>query len=151
VLAEFKFHLIKDFQRLEDEEIQSKSLHWSLTRSLLKINYPIHNNAIAENIIPKTISKLQAGLIYTSETDILNIALLGITANQWRKQKNAKQGNKRDHTSVEDLIVRSNLESINAELIPQSISHSEHLIALDNTAIYQIRSLLGNSVVLKIK
>jgi len=111
----------------------------------------IHTDAIAENIIPQTVTKLQAGLIYASEADVLNIALFGITAKQWRDQNNTKQGNMRDHASVEQLIILSNLESINAELIRQSIPQSERLIALNNTAIHQMRSLLGSAIVLKIK
>jgi len=111
----------------------------------------IHTDAIAENIIPQTVTKLQAGLIYASEADVLNIALFGITAKQWRDQNNTKQGNMRDHASVEQLIILSNLESINAELIRQSIPQSERLIALNNTAIHQMRSLLGSAMVLKIK
>ena len=107
--------------------------------------------AIAENIIPQTISKLQAGLIYASEADVLNMALFGITAKQWREQNNTKQGNMRDHASVEQLIILSNMESINAELIRQSISQGVRLLALNNTAIHQMRSLLGAVTVLKIK
>ena len=151
VSAEFKLYLIKEFQRLKDEESQAKSLEWSLTRSLSKINYRIHTDAIAENIIPQTISKVQAGLIYASEADVLNMALFGITAKQWREQNNTKQGNMRDHASVEQLIILSNMESINAELIRQSISQGERLLALNNTAIHQMRSLLGAVTVLKIK
>ncbi len=151
ISAEFKLYLIKEFQRLKDEEIQANSLEWNLTRSLSKINYRIHTDAIAENIIPQTVTKLQAGLIYASEADVLNVALFGITAKQWRDQNNTKQGNMRDHASVAQLIILSNLESINAELIRQSISQSERLLALNNTAIHQMRSLLGNSAVLKIK
>lgn len=151
VSAEFKLYLIKEFQRLKDEEIKAKSLEWNLTRSLSKINYRIHTDAIAENIIPQTVTKLQAGLIYASEADVLNIALFGITAKQWRDQNNTKQGNMRDHASVEQLIILSNLESINAELIRQNIPQSERLIALNNTAIHQMRSLLGAAMVLKIK
>ena len=151
VSAEFKLYLIKEFQRLKDEESQAKSLEWSLTRSLSKINYRIHTDAIAENIIPQTISKIQAGLIYAFEADVLNMALLGITAKQWREQNNTKQGNMRDHASVEQLIILSNMESINVELIRQSISQGERLLALNNTAIHQMRSLLGAVTVLKIK
>ncbi|MBF0246398.1 MAG: KilA-N domain-containing protein [Planctomycetes bacterium] len=151
VSAEFKLYLIKEFQRLKDDEIQAKSLEWNLTRSLSKLNYRIHTDAIAENIIPQAITKQQAGLIYASEADVLNVALFGITAKQWRDQNNAKQGNMRDHASVEQLIILSNMESINAELIRQDLPQSERLLALNNTAIHQMRSLLGNTTVLKIK
>jgi len=151
VSAEFKLYLIKEFQRLKDDEIQAKSLEWNLTRSLSKLNYRIHTDAIAENIIPQALTKQQAGLVYASEADVLNVALFGMTAKQWRDQNNTKQGNMRDHASVEQLIILSNLESINAELIRQSIPQSERLLALNNTAIHQMRSLLGNPAVLKIK
>jgi hypothetical protein len=104
VSAEFKLYLIKEFQRLKDDEIQAKSLEWNLTRSLSKINYRIHTDAIAQNIIPQTITKLQAGQIYSSEADVLNIALFGITAKEWRDQNNTRQGNMRDQASVEQLI-----------------------------------------------
>jgi len=151
VSAEFKLYLIKEFQRLKDDEIQAKSLEWNLTRSLSKLNYRIHTDAIAENIIPQALTKQQAGLVYASEADVLNVALFGMTAKQWRDLNNTKQGNMRDHASVEQLIILSNLESINAELIRQNIPQSERLLALNNTAIHQMRSLLGNPAVLKIK
>ena len=151
VSAEFKLYLIKEFQRLKDEEIQTKSLEWNLTRSLSKLNYRIHTDAIAENIIPQTLTKQQAGLIYATEADVLNVALFGMTAKQWREQSKTTQGNMRDHASVEQLIILSNLESINAELIRQNIPQSARLLALNNTAIHQMRSLLGNVAVLKIK
>ena len=151
VSAEFKLYLIKEFQRLKDDEIQTKSLEWNLTRSLSKLNYRIHTDAIAENIIPQALTKQQAGLVYASEADVLNVALFGLTAKQWRDQNNTKQGNMRDHASVEQLIILSNMESINAELIRQSIPQSERLFALNNTAIHQMRSLLGAATVLKIK
>jgi hypothetical protein len=151
VSAEFKLYLIKEFQRLKIEESQAKSLEWNLTRSLSKINYRIHTDAIAENIIPQAVTSQQAGLIYASEADVLNMALFGITAKQWREQNQTKHGNMRDHASVEQLIILSNLESINAELIRQSIPQAERLLALNNTAIHQMRSLLGAATALKIK
>jgi len=151
ISPEFKLYLIKEFQRLKNDEIQAKSLDWNLTRSLSKINYRIHTDAIAENIIPQALTQQQAGLIYASEADVLNVALFGMTAKQWRDQNKAQQGNMRDHASVEQLIILSNVESINAELIRQSIPQSERLLALNNTAIHKMRSLLGNAAVLKIK
>lgn len=99
--AEFKLYLIKEFQRLKVEESQAKSLEWNLTRSLSKTNYRINTDDIVENIIPKTISKVQVGLIYASEADVLKMALFGINAKQWREQNNTKQGNMRDHANVE--------------------------------------------------
>jgi hypothetical protein len=151
VSAEFKLYLIKEFQRLKDEEIHAKSLEWNLTRSLSKINYRIHTDAISENIIPQTITRRQAGLIYASEADVLNMALFGITAKEWRDQNPGKKGNIRDTAGVEQLILLSNLESLNAELIRQGVAQSDRLIALNTTAIHQMRSLLGAAELLKIK
>lgn len=151
VSAEFKLFLIKEFQRLKDEEITSKSLEWNLTRSLSKINYRIHTDAIAQNLIPSQITTIQTGLIYASEADVLNIALFGITAKQWRELNKGKEGNLRDHATVEQLIVLSNLESINAELIRQGISQSDRVGALNQTAIHQMRSLLNATEIRKLK
>ena len=151
ISPKFKLFLIKEFQRLKDEEISSRALEWNLTRSLSKINYRIHTDAIAQNIIPEAISKAQAGLIYASEADVLNIALFGMTAKQWREQSNNKEGNIRDHATVEQLVVLSNLESFNAELIRKSIAQSERLTALNQTAIHQLRSLLGAPEIKKLK
>ena len=113
--------------------------------------YRIHIDAIAENIIPQTISKLQAGLIYASEADVLNMALFGITAKQWREQNNTKHGNMLERMMSCSTLAWSRMESINTELIRQSISQGERLLALNNTAIHQMRSLLGAVTVLKIK
>ena len=151
ISPKFKLYLIKEFQRLKDEEILAKSLEWNLTRSLSKLNYRSHTDAITENIIPQALTQQQSVFIYASEADVLNVALFGITAKQWCDQNNTKQGNMLDHASIEQLIILSNLESINAELIRQSIPQSERLLALNNTAIHQMRSLLGNSALLKIK
>lgn len=151
VSAEFKLYLIKEFQRLKNEEIEDKSLEWNLTRSLSKINYRIHTDSIAEHIIPQLITKTQAGFVYASEADVLNVALFGMTAKEWRELEPSKQGNMRDHASVEQLIILSNLESLNAEMIRQKIPQNERLMGLNNTAIHQMRSLLGNPDVKKLK
>lgn len=151
VSAEFKLFLIKEFQRLKDEEISSRALEWNLTRSLSKINYRIHTDAIAQNIIPQAVTKAQAGLIYASEADVLNVALFGMTAKQWREQNKSKDGNIRDHATVEQLVVLSNLESINAELIRQGVAQSDRITALNQTAIHQLRSLLGALEIKKLK
>jgi hypothetical protein len=151
VSAEFKLYLIKEFQRLKNDEIQAKSLEWNLTRSLSEINYRIQTDAIAENLLPLTLTKFQAGFVYASEADVLKMALFGMTAKQWREQSNTKRGNIRDHASVEQLIILSNMESINAELIRQNIPQGKRLLALNNTAIHQMRYLLGAAAVLKIK
>lgn len=151
ISAEFKLYLIKEFQRLKDEEISSRSLEWNLTRSLTKINYRIHTDAIAQNIIPLSLSKLQTGLIFASEADVLNVALFGMTAKQWRDNNNGKAGNIRDHAAVEQLVVLSNLESLNAELIRQGLDQPARLTALNQIAIHQMRSLLGAPSLKKLK
>ena len=151
VSAEFKLYLIKEFQRLKDEEIQAKSLEWNLTRSLSKINYRIHTDAIAENLIPQAITGRQAGQIYASEADVLNVSLFGITAKEWRDLNPGAKGNIRDTARVEQLILLSNLESLNAELIRQNVTQSDRLVALNTTAIHQMRSLLGATALLKLK
>lgn len=144
ISPKFKLYLIKEFQRLKDNENSSRALEWNLTRSLTKINYRIHTDAIAQNIIPQSISGANAALIYASEADVLNVALFGMTAKQWRDQSTGKTGNIRDHAAVEQLIVLSNLESINAELIRQGLEQSARLMALNQTAIVQMRSLLSS-------
>ena len=151
VSSEFKLFLIKEFQRLKDEEISNRSLEWNLTRSLTKINYRIHTDAIAENLIPHSLSKVDAGQVYASEADVLNVALFGKTAKQWRDLNKGKGGNIRDYAAVEQLVVLSNMESINAELIRQGLEQPARLIALNKTAIHQMRSLLGSSILKKLK
>jgi hypothetical protein len=151
ISAEFKLFLIKEFQRLKDEEISTRALEWNLTRSLSKINYRIHTDAIAENIIPQCLLIGQAGQIYATEADVLNMALFGKTAKHWREQHPDKEGNIRDYAEIEQLIVLSNLESINAELIRQGLPQMDRLQALNATAIVQMRSLLGNAAVKKLK
>lgn len=142
VSAEFKLYLIKEFQRLKDEENSTRALEWNLSRSLTKINYRIHTDAIAQNLLPQSLTKSQAALVYASEADVLNVALFGVTARQWRDQNSGKAGNIRDYAAVEQLIVLSNLESINAELIRQGSDQPTRLLALNQTAILQMRSLL---------
>ncbi len=150
VSAEFKLFLIKEFQRLKDEEISSKSLEWDLSRSLSKINYKIHTDAIREHIVPKIVDKKSKNLTYANEADILNIALFGITAKQWRDKNSDKDGNVRDYASVEQLIVLSNLESINSFLIKQNISQYDRLVELNEIAISQIKLLLNNNSIKKL-
>lgn len=151
VSAEFKLFLIREFQRLKDEEIQTRKLEWNLTRSLSKINYRIHTDAIAQNLIPQNLDSTQIGQIYATEADVLNVALYGRTAKQWREQHTDKPGNLRDYSAVEQLVVLSNLESINAELIRQGIDQPARLKILNQTAIAQMQSLLANSAVKKLK
>ena len=151
ISPKFKLYLIKEFQRLKDDEIQTKALEWNLTRTLSKINYRIHTDAIAQTLIPTSLSTLQTGLVYASEADVLNTALFGLTAKLWRDQHPDADGNMRDHATVEQLVVLSNLESINAELIRQGMTQLDRLKTLNATAIYQMRSLLRSPEVKNIK
>ena len=144
ISAEFKIYLIREFQRLKEEEQQRISLEWNLQRTLAKLNYRIHTDAVKEHILPPTITKEQASFAYASEADLLNVALFGKTAQQWRKENPKEKGNMRDYASLEQLIVLSNIESINALLLSQKISQGERLIQLNNVAITQMKSLLGN-------
>jgi hypothetical protein len=149
--AEFKFFLIKEFQRLKEDENQRHSLEWSLQRTLSKINYRIHTDAIKEEIIPKTVTKEQAMFTYANEADLLNVALFGKTAKQWREQNIDKEGNIRDYATLEQLVVLSNMESINALLIRQSLPQSQRLMQLNSVAITQMQSLVSNKGLKKLK
>ncbi len=151
ISAEFKLFLIKEFQRLKEEEIISKSLEWDLSRSLSKINYKIHTDAIKEYIIPKSVDTTNKNLTYANEADILNIALFGMTAKQWRDENKTKDGNLRDYASVEQLIVLSNLESLNSLLIKQNVSQHDRLVQLNQIAISQIKSLVDNKSIKKLE
>lgn len=142
----FKLFLIKEFQRLKAEESKHSQLKWSLQRTISKINYRIHTDAIKENLIPKEITRQQAGIVYASEADMLNVALFGTTAKEWREANAGKPGNIRDYATLEQLVVLSNMESINALLIQQGLPQGDRLIQLNKAAIAQMRSLLANSV-----
>jgi hypothetical protein len=120
--AEFKFYLIKEFQRLKIEESNRLKLDWNLQRTLSKINYHIHTDAIKQNLIPKEISGKESAIVYASEADVLNMALFGKTAAQWRFENAKLEGNIRDHATLEQLVVLTNLESINAVFIQQGLS-----------------------------
>ena len=140
---EFKLYLIKEFQRLKDEEARATSLGWSFQRTLAKINYRIHTDAIKERLIPPRLTKAQTVIVYASEADLLNVALFGMTAAQWRRTNPQLPGNMRDVATLEQLVVLSNLESINAVLIHQGLMAPERLMQLNAIAISQMRSLLG--------
>jgi hypothetical protein len=146
ISAEFKIYLIKEFQRLKDEESRSTALEWSFQRTLSKVNYKIHTDAIKEHLIPPRLTAAQMGIIYASEADLLNVALFGITAAQWRQANPDQTGNMRDAATLEQLVVLSNLESINAVLIHQGLAASERLAQLNAIAITQMRSLVGVNV-----
>jgi hypothetical protein len=151
ISAEFKFYLIKEFQRLKDDESNHLQLEWNLQRTLSKINYRIHTDAIKENLIPSEISKKQSSIIYATEADVLNVALFGLTAAQWREQNPAEKGNVRDYATLEQLVVLSNLESLNAMMVHQQVAQSERLLQLNKMAITQMKSLLQNSQLKKLK
>ena len=140
---EFKLYLIKEFQRLKDDESQRLSLEWNFQRTLSKVNYKIHTDAIKERLIPAQLSASQKSAAYASEADLLNVALFGVTAKQWRDANPAQPGNMRDAATLEQLVVLSNLESINAMLIHQGQSATARLVALNAMAITQMRSLVG--------
>ncbi|MDR1067756.1 MAG: KilA-N domain-containing protein [Clostridiales Family XIII bacterium] len=148
--ADFKLYLVHEFDRLKSEEQQSQSLEWNLQRTISKINYRIHTDAIKEHIIPPVVTKAQAKTIYASEADMLNVALFGKTAAEWRSANPAATGNIRDEATLEQLIVLSNMESINALLIEQDLAQSERLVQLNQVAIAQLTSLVGNRHIRKL-
>jgi hypothetical protein len=144
ISAVFRLFLIKEFQRLKADEQQRLSLEWNLQRTLSKINYRIHTDAIKEQLIPNVVTKEQASVIYASEADLLNVALFGKTAAQWRSENPTAKGNIRDIATLEQLVVLSNMESINALLIRQGLEQGERLLQLNSVAITQMKSLLDN-------
>jgi hypothetical protein len=149
VSVEFKLYLIKEFQRLVENERERLSLEWNLNRSLSKINYRIHTDAIKSNLIPAEISDREASFTYANEADLLNMALFGKTARQWRSENSERDGNIRDHASVGQLLVLANLESLNAELILMGVEAPERLKRLNETARRQMQSLVKASASLK--
>lgn len=148
---EFKLYLIKEFQRLKEVENNREKLDWNLQRTISKINYKIHTDAIKENLIPKEISKTQASFVYASEADILNVAIFGKTAKEWKEEALENTGNIRDEATIEQLVVLSNLESINSLLIQQNLSQNERIIQLNKVAISQMISLVRNRNVQQLK
>jgi hypothetical protein len=147
---EFKLYLIKEFQRLKDEENAKLLSEWSIQRTLAKVNYKIHTDAIKENLIPAQITKNQINKIYASEADILNVALFGKTAKEWQSKSPSLNGNMRDYASIEQLVVLSNLESLNSILIRQGLSQSDRLLKLNEIAIVQMTSLLKSKTIKKL-
>ena len=141
---EFQIYLVNEFQRLKEDENQRLSLEWNLQRTLSKVNYQIHTSAISQNLIPKTLTKAQINYVYASEADLLNVALFGMTAKEWRDQNPNEKGNMRDFATLEQLVVLSNMESINALLIQQKFTQAERLQQLNNTAITQMQTLLNS-------
>lgn len=147
---EFKLYLIKEFQRLKEQEIKSDQLEWNIRRSLTKVNYRIHTDAIKTHLIPPEVSSKEAGYIYASEADLINTALFGKTAKQWRDENQDKTGNIRDYAEVEQLVVLASLESQNALLIEQQKSQSERISMLNRLAINQMKSLLDSPAIKKL-
>lgn len=151
VSSGFKLYLIKEFQRLKADENDRFKLEWNLQRTLAKVNYHIHTDAIKENLIPNELSKEKINFVYANEADLLNVALFGVTAKQWRDANTNAEGNIRDAASLEQLVVLSNLESINAVLINQGSSQSERLVQLNKIAITQMKSLVWNKQLKNLK
>jgi hypothetical protein len=148
---EFKLYLIKEFQRLKDEESDRLQLGWNLQRTLAKINYRIHTDAIKETLLPPAITKSQTALVYANEADLLNVALFGQTEKQWRDAHPDAEGNIRDHAPLEQLVVLTNLESLNSVLIRQGLPQPERLLKLNEIAITQMRTLLSANNVKRLK
>jgi hypothetical protein len=142
ISPEFKIYIVKDFQRLKEEE--QKQIGWNAKRELSRINYHIHTDAIKTNLIPKEITSLQTSIIYAEEADVLNVALFGMTAKQWRENNPNKKGNIRDYATINELICLSNMENINALLINEGMHQRDRLIKLNQIAIQQIRILEEN-------
>ena len=135
----FQLLLVKEFQRLKEEE--QKTLGWSAKRELAKINYHIHTSAVSRNLIPKELSKEQINFIYANEADVLNVALFGITAKEWRETNPDLKGNIRDYASINELICLSNMENLNAVFINEGLSQQERLVKLNQIAIQQMKIL----------
>ena len=143
ISPEFKVYLIREFQRLKEEE--QKQIGWSAKRELSKINYRIHTDAIKKHLIPEEVTASQASVIYAEEADVLNVAMFGMTAKQWHEKNPDLKGNIRDYASINELICLSNMENLNAVFIDQGISQPERLIKLNKIAIHQMSVLENNN------
>lgn len=150
ISAEFKIYLIKEFQRLKQDETKRLRLDWNLKRSLTKVNYAIHTDVIREKLVPPELSDEEANIIYASEADVLNKALFGLTTLEWNNI-NPKKENLREQANVNQLVVLANLESLNAEFIKQDLRQKERLIKLNKIARYQMTSLLNNQQIKQLK
>jgi len=143
ISPKFQLLLVKEYQRLKADENDRLKLEWNLQRTLAKVNYHIHTDAIKENLIPAELTKTQISYIYANEADLLNVALFGKTALQWRSDNPDSEGNIRDMANIEQLVVLSNMESVNAVLIRQGLTQKERLIQLNKIAITQMTSLVN--------
>jgi hypothetical protein len=151
ISPEFKLYLIKEFQRLKEQENERLSLGWDVKRHLTKINYRIHTDAIKSNLIPRAVTKNQATSVYASEADVLNVALFGQTAADWRQAHPKFTGNIRDYADVTQLVVLANLETLNAAFINKGMPQQERLQSLNKIAISQIQSLISNPSIKKLE
>jgi hypothetical protein len=146
ISAEFKIYLIREFQRLKDDENRRLSLAWNLNRTLSKLNYRIHTDAVKTHLIPAIVTLAQAAITYANEADLLNVALFGQTARQWRDANPKLEGNIRDYASVEQLLVLANIEGMNAEFIHMKLPQGERLKRLNQIAIRQMQVLTSTSL-----
>jgi hypothetical protein len=151
ISAEFKLYIIKDYQRLKTDENSRISLDWNVKRILAKVNYKIHTDAIRDNLIPQKLTARQRSFVYADEADLLNVALFGQTAAEWRSANPNKDGNMRDYATIEQLLVLANLENINALYIGKDIPQSERIAELNNLARLQLSAIIGTNGVKKLK
>jgi len=151
ISVEFKLYLIKEFQRLKEDENSRLSLAWNLNRTLSKLNYRIHTDAVQSHLIPPEVTSLKAAMTYASEADVLNVALFGHTAGEWRRVNPGRKGNVRDYATVEQLLVLANIEGMNAELIHMGLAQGERLKRLNEIAIRQMWVLTAGPAAKQLK
>ncbi|MBV5340314.1 MAG: KilA-N domain-containing protein [Deltaproteobacteria bacterium] len=151
ISVEFKLYLIKEFQRLKEDENHRLSLAWNLNRTLSKLNYRIHTDAIKAHLVPTAVTPSQASIIYAHEADVLNVALFGQTAKQWRETNPDMEGNMRDYATIEQLLVLANIEGMNAELIHMALAQGDRLKRLNEIAIRQMQVLTSTSAIKRLK
>ncbi|MFZ3109446.1 MAG: KilA-N domain-containing protein [Rectinemataceae bacterium] len=151
ISPKFKIYLIKEFQRLKEDENRRLSLSWNLNRTLSKLNYRIHTDAIKELLIPALISTEQTSITYANEADVLNIALFGLTAKEWRDENPDREGNIRDYASIEQLLVLANIEGMNAEFIRMELAQGDRLKRLNEIAIRQMKVLVSAPAMKQLK
>ncbi|HHX0170545.1 TPA: KilA-N domain-containing protein [Staphylococcus aureus] len=151
ISPEFKLYIIQDYQRLKEQEKDPERIDWDVKRLISKSNYTIHTEAIKENLLNSKLTKQQIGITYATEADLLNVALFGMTAKEWKQNNPEKSGNQRDHATIQELIVLNNLQSRNAEMISDGYSQRERLIKLNELARNQMKSLLQSKTLNKHK
>jgi hypothetical protein len=151
ISAEFELYIIKDYQRLKADQNSQISLEWNVKRILAKVNYRIHTNAVRDNLMPPKLTSRQRSFVYADEADLLNIALFGQTAAEWRKTNSNKESNIRDYATIEQLLVLANLENINALYIEKGMSQSERIVELNRIAYQQLEHLLTDNSIRDMK